>query len=458
MELNLLVEAPEGTDLACLDVEGKRWCLKNALNTSEPGSLPEYTCISYTWGAGRVPNPFDDSRPMSAQTLPVLIAAMRSTRAKALWIDALCVPARDPQRRATLESMGFIYSRAIQTVIVLSASSFGAVKHMIRSDRLDEDGLSTLNQDVWVKSVWTYQEVVNSQLLTLVSGEAHNGIVDGVELLNRVGYSLSLYKKKYNLDHFDIWERFPALDSLEDVLADWRVSHYQERSALEVLSNVSRRSSSDSFSYFYAMMGAITQQASFSTENPTIANVADKFMRLCEEKNDFSFIFSSADRDERTGMRWRPAAATILPSVLPRHSCGAAQRAHRDSNGLWLEDIVILKVSPDLNEQAQELLRERFQLPESLTGAALVDRTFKALSRMNFTGTDSCLTTEDGLFFPQWTVSEYVEITMLVSAGIRWRVGAPGILQVPSKDRFSYIPGVFAGVISNEKACSFLLQ
>ncbi len=458
MELNLLVKAPQLTDRPSINVEGKQWCLANVLDTNEPAKLPEYTCISYSWGAGRVPNPFDDSRAMSVQTFPALIAAIRNTSANAFWIDALCVPPRFPQRRATLESMGFIYSRASQVVVVLSTNSFGAVEQMTRSDRLDEESLQILNQDVWIKSVWTYQEVVNSQLLIFVSGGSSGGIVDVSDFLNCVGYSLELYKKKYSLNSFDIRDRFPGLDALEDVITDWMISSYQQRSALQVLSNMDRRSWSDAFNYFYAMMGAVTDQRSTSTGVTSIANLADTFMRICEEKNDYSFIYSSADRDERTGMRWRPAA-TILHSVLPLHSWGEAQRAHHDSEGLWLEEMVTLVLSQTLGGHAQQKLRDWLLLPEAtgLTDDALAERMYSILSRMGFTGEDACLITVDGFFFPQTAIPEHVDTVMLISAGISWILGAPGILQVSDKDRFSYIPGVFAGVIEKDKASAVLI-
>lgn len=58
---------------------------------------------------------------MSDRTLPVLAAVIRNSPDMiAFWIDTLCVPAEQPQRNATLRSMGFIYNLAADVFIALS--------------------------------------------------------------------------------------------------------------------------------------------------------------------------------------------------------------------------------------------------------------------------------------------------------------------------------------------------
>ena len=459
MELNLLVEAPELVDRLCIDVGGKRWCLTNVPMDGDADDLPDYVCISYRWGSGRVPNPLDPSMDMAAQTIPALVATLRDTSANAYWIDALCVPARFPQRRATLESMGFIYGHASQVVVVLSAESFGAIEQMTRSDKLDEDILAILDQDAWVKSVWTYQEVVNNRQLYFASAGGSGSIVEGSDFLDRIGYSLSLYKKKYNLDEdLDVRERFPGLDALEDVIADWITSSYCRRSVLQILSNMDRRFSDESFNYFYAIMGVVTTRRSSSMGQPSVASLAEAFMRLCEEKNDYSFIYSSTERDGRIGVEWRPVA-TIFHSILPWHSWGEGQRAHRDPEGLWLEDMVTLYESHVLDWHAQQQLRKRLCVPEDkdLTEIALAERMYNTLLRRGFTGSSRALITRVGLFFPQTAISRHVKFVILISAALSWTFGAPGILQMRNKGRFSYMPGVFAGVIKKDEATSVLI-
>jgi hypothetical protein len=198
MELRLIVKAslPPPT-LRSLTLAGRLWYLTEALDVSRPEKLPPYICVSYVWGSGRAPNPLHEASVMSDQTIPALVAAMENSDCSSFWIDAFCIPPAQPQRRSTLESMGFIYSQASRVVVSLSETSYAAVEQMTRSDRVDEKALDSLDQDEWVRSVWTYQEVVNSKRLSFVTGGVADAIVDGSHFLDCVGYSLDRYKKTH---------------------------------------------------------------------------------------------------------------------------------------------------------------------------------------------------------------------------------------------------------------------
>ncbi|KAK5032019.1 hypothetical protein LTS07_004641 [Exophiala sideris] len=219
---------------------------------------------------------------------------MASTGCKAFWIDVFCIPNQQPARRATLESMGYIYSQAVEVRAVLSARSFTAVHQLSTGDRLDEASLEILDADKWVQSVWTYQEVVNSRDLAFVCVNAPGVVVDGTDFLNGIGFTLQKYKQKHGFDTFAIREMFPLLDALDDVLGDWRVA---SRCALLVMSNMDRRKWVEERNYFYAMIGSVTSKPCHRTgQGMEDQHLSETFMSVCEEKNDFSFIYTSAER------------------------------------------------------------------------------------------------------------------------------------------------------------------
>src|SRR5438034_11487271 len=117
MLLYLLVRDYEGS-AGSVQLEGYHWRLaKEDLDQEDL----DFTCISYTWGEGRVPSPFRDNFDVSDRTIPALIAAIaHRPSCERFWIDAFCVPAAAKEKTHCLESMGFIYARATEVIVVLS--------------------------------------------------------------------------------------------------------------------------------------------------------------------------------------------------------------------------------------------------------------------------------------------------------------------------------------------------
>jgi hypothetical protein len=423
----------------------------------DPAVHPDYVCVSYIWGPERVTNPFQPAPQLiSSNTLPALAAVMHNTRSKAFWIDAFCIPTTQPARRATLESMGFIYSQATEVRVVLSKSSFIAVQQLGTGDRLDEEGLATLERDKWVQSVWTYQEVVKSQQFAVVCPDALGVIVNGSHFLNGMGYTLQEYQKEKNLDAFAIRKQFPSLDAFQDLIADWMIASYTKRSALAVMSNMDRRVRSDERNYFFAMIGAVTSTPCrrSNIEGP---HLSETFMAICEAKNDFSFIYSSSPRLGDPSQGWRPSSG-VLPSILSWHSWGESQPGHFDHAGsLWLDCVLQFRRSL-LSSEATRYIAKWLQL-EDLSDAheeKLAEQTHAALVRMGFSGSKEHMNTKHGLFFPQTPLPSGIDIDVLVSTTIRWTLGAPGIACIINGVR-SYVPGVFVGLVGTEAACSACL-
>lgn len=460
MELHLIVKdskLPSAT--GSLILAGTRWYLTEALDVSRLDTLPEFVCVSYVWGSGRTANPLYNTSVMSDQTLPALVAAMENSNCSAFWIDALCIPLAGPQRGATLESMGFIYSQASQVIVSLSRATFAIVEKISQSDRMDETALRILDQDEWVRSVWTYQEVVNSQKLSFVSGGIADAIVNGSHFLNCLGFSLTLYKNTHACDSFDIRQRFPGLDALEDLIADWLISDYTHRSAFQVISNLDRRYSAEPKNYFYSMIGAISKTPSARPSSPSITELSETFMKICEDKNDYSFLYSTAARDKRLGRRWCPVPG-LLHSLLPWHSWGEAQPGHYDSQGFWLDNMVKFDIASTTSKLSKQKILEWLHLQElsDCDNDTMARNIYQSFRQMGFSGSSTYVVTEDGLFFPQTPLPQVVNITILVSASIQATYGGPGLAKAVAGEFVSYTPGIFAGMIPKERALSVLVD
>ncbi|KAI9703944.1 MAG: hypothetical protein M1820_005726 [Bogoriella megaspora] len=463
-ELILLVEDKDGhhSERPRLHLNGRNWTLRlfpNIGNVSD--ELVDYICVSYIWGPDRTSSPLKmGPQNISTNTLPALSAAMQNTSDKAFWIDAFSVPTVQPAKAATLESMGFIYSQAKEVRAVLSESSFLAVKQLSTGDSLDCEALITVEADKWIQSVWTYQEVVNSQRLAFLCSAAPRSIVDGSHFLNGIGYSISRYKKKYDIDSFTFRASFPSLDALEDLIADWMIAGYQERSALAVMSNMDRRKWNEERNYYYSMIGAITSKPSGRLDGGQ-QHLAETLMGICESKGDFSFVYSSSPRSTEPTKRWRPQIG-LLPSILPWHSWGESQPGHFDESGfLWLDQMLVYQKSPP-SEEAKDYIARWLHRKDSgdVSEDWIGENTYPALKGMGFTGNETFTALTHGIFFAQTSLptDNTEDLDVFVSATIRWTFGAPGIASYTSQDGVThFIPGVFAGVIDVKLATSVKL-
>ncbi|KAL9086070.1 MAG: hypothetical protein Q9165_007282 [Trypethelium subeluteriae] len=388
-------------------------------------------------------------------TLPALTAGIRNSDSEAFWIDALCVPTAQPERRITLESMGFIYSRAKEVRAALSNDSFKAMRQLAINKELNVAGMATLEQDKWIQSVWTYQEVVNSQLLVFVCHDAPGMLVDSDDFLNGLGYSLSKYKERHGIDALSMREHFPALDAFDDLIADRMIAGYTERSALAVMSNMDRRKWDDENNYFFAMIGAISDKI-YRWTSEHDKPPSESFMMICEAKNDFSFIFSSTARSTDPARRWRPSSGP-LPSILPWHSWGESQPGEVNLDGsLQLDSMMELRrssLSKDAKRFLQWLRREDLSEASEVT---IPEKIYMSLLRMGFTGRKEYISLSHGLFYPQDEVLPQADVKILVSTSIRWTLGAPGLANIFAGMN-SYIPGVFVGLIDPKIARSVRL-
>jgi hypothetical protein len=356
---------------------------------------------------------------------------------------------------------------------------------------LDKDELQIAERDEWVISVWTYQELANNQdrfFVAIDNADDHKNATTGVfsglgvadsDFLSCIGYSLTRYTQRHNLTSFDVREIFPRLDILEDVIAD-RFIPSSSTSALQVMSNIDRRvcAIDGPENRFYAMIGVITQHhtpaytSASSGLSPTIPDLAESFMRVCESKGDFSFIFSSAERDNAVGRRWRPKAGHI-PSILPWNPYGIGQRGHYDEHGLWFDKVHCIDafVSATLEEAARKRVLD--WLGPGVSGSLIGDTDItnelgSRLKKTGFTGSSKSIMTSHGIFFPQTTIqpdaSAQSEYIIIIPATLEWVFGYPALARINTNavgggnSIISFVAGVFGGCAPNIAPSSVLID
>ncbi|KAI0257078.1 hypothetical protein BJV78DRAFT_1277667 [Lactifluus subvellereus] len=453
MEFRLLTEVPINHTGPSFELEGRQWSVTEPLDVlSEGAQIPEYTCVSYTWGPGRVPNPMSNVK-MSDHTLPALRAVLRNHPCKKIWQDIFCVPLDRQRKCATLESMGFIYAHAAQVIAVLPEESLRAFDAMTRWNARegnfpDSSVLDIFEKNSWIRSVWTYQEVANSKRLYFVGEDVDNMLVNGEKFFNNFGHFLQTFQKRNELDAFQFHVRYPFLDSFDNVLVDWFMGDFCERSALQVLSSLVARVWHEEANYFYAMIGTIVKRPSQRTTNPTIETLADTFMTACEDKGDYSFIFCSNERDIRPGYTWRPARQVLRP-VLAWHSYGDNQPGYRDASGaLVLQGLALLTPSSRVGDGGREVAGGWLHLPSV---ADYNDEDFQEvlqenLHKLGFGGCGATVTMTEGFFFPQQRIPPEADVQFWASTCLLWAMGAPGLAVVYHAGSRMYIPGVYLGV------------
>ncbi|KAH8728026.1 hypothetical protein GQ44DRAFT_647349 [Phaeosphaeriaceae sp. PMI808] len=349
--------------------------------------------------------------------------------------------------------MGYIYARADEVLVILSSAALPALTSINNSINLELADLAALEREEWVERAWTYQETVNSKELLLTCEGEGSPLIPAMQFLDFLGYALSHLKGSF----FDKLHAYPKLNAFEDIMADYYTAAFEERAALNIMSNMDRRVQQRAEDHFYAMIGAIsTERASTIGKVPP----CEAFMRVCERKGDFSFIYSAAKREGVVGRRWRPLLGD-LPSIFPWHGVGSGQPGRLDHSGLWLDDMVVLQPGPPQEGPTrfvQEWLVALWGKPLD-PQQKLEDAAYAALQVMGFTGSQRCVTAAQGYFFPFEVVTPGQVHRILVSTALRWNLGAPGLIsyQVENETEMSYTPGIYVGTVEGKTSVSITL-
>jgi hypothetical protein len=249
--------------------------------------------------------------------------------------------------------------------------------------------------------------------------------VGAEDVLNHVGFAIDQYKRRRGLDPFALRELHPRLDSFEELVLDWRVSAYLDRSAYQVISRMADREARQPGELFYAMVGALSSSSAFEESLP-LMHAAEHFMQVCEAKGDYSFIYTTAPRLEVPGRRWRPAPTDRLATVLPFHSFGSGQHGTVEPTHISLHDMHRSRPGR-LNAKATEFI-QRWLRASTTDVKELASRTLQRLQMAGFTGSGDWLELEEGLFFLQELPDREGDLEVVVSTSVRMVHGAPGLL------------------------------
>ncbi|OBT58657.1 hypothetical protein VE04_01112 [Pseudogymnoascus sp. 24MN13] len=528
MKLQLVVPLKPGDgrnkgDKGVEELNGQLWHVSEPLDIKDARSV-KFHCISYVWGQGRErPGSFFDNEiSISDKTRPALIAAIRAIKAagfeadgpieEAFWIDALCVPYADgPDRYGTLErsvftdircekmdilifrSMGHIYSAAESVIIIIQDPAWKIILEASSGttpDALSYDDMQALEGDKWITSVWTYQELVNARSIHFapIHPEGYDSIVKGERFFNCTGYSLDQWKKRNDKTTSESLIEFPTLNTFEDTLADLATSGYLGRSVFQVLANMACRTYDPFFpaNRLLASLGALTQEVSWGPPTMSLSDLSEKVMATCEADNDYSFIYTTDERDETPGLQWRPDPKQIQTDLSkPVHLIpllswsswgepfGATQTGHKDDAGFWLDNMIKLQQSEAPGEEVRLLLENWLYRPKDLTQPGAASKGFfkhteseklsfgeamlKALKQMRFSGTQAPVICEDGLFFPLKPLNDRQDMELFAASSIRWLFGSPGLVRWKEGDKTKYSTGVFTGVVRHDQAKARLI-
>jgi len=441
---------PASSETVLIDVAGQRWRVVDHKAVPFPAQAPEYICISYFWADRRTANPFDSERPMSSRAQPVLETAIASSRPPAIWLDAACMPSQEPARGLCLRNMGAIYAAASGVLAVLSPSVSILLDKVRREEAVGLEELQLLEADEWVSRMWTYQEMVNSKIISFIAEGETRDPVTGYDLLNAVGYAIMQYCKVEQVDAYEFRKRYPHLDALETLAVDWLRADYSKRSAYQIMSAMVGRTAVYHDDYFYAMIGAITSTP-VPDPNDAALSPPEYFMRVCEEKGDFSFIYSSAPRASGDAGGWRPRPG-LLPPIVPWLSDGEGQTGELHLASLRLHNMASVALG-QLEEVTRTFVHDWLKLVQSPLPPNIGDAVRETLYRTGFTGCGEYIEARCGLFFPQHPLVDAGNCVVSVTTDISFNFGAPGLLLAPTESgtaRFHDV-GVFFGLVPETK-------
>lgn len=429
----------------CLN--GSRWYLAEF---KKPGLAPPYTCISYAWGSELVENQLDQAEQMSSRTILAAEAALRVGCVDAIWIDAFCIPFSEPDRHSCLSQIGSIYGHSADVAVVLGKQCTAMLSNAEKHRRVDFSDLLEFESDDWLTRVWTYQELVNGGDIRFLSIEGTANGVDADELLNHVGFAIQKYKQEKQYDSFAFKQEHPRLDAFEDVVVDWQLGGYLERSAYRAMCAMVGRAATNPEDYFYAMSGAVsTSYQPAAQSNLTRPSAAEQFMQLCESNNDYSFIFTTTQRSRKAGQRWRPEQTGRFAPILPWTTSGSKQKGYVQGDGIVLNDLWRVP-NGEVDEQAMQFIWEWLSCEGDFSPTdAVHTRVLKRLRQAGFKGCGEFLETTAGLFFPYESVDWSSELFVVASTSIRMPHSSPAlVLLTRNQDVAEYFGvGVFVGAV-----------
>ena len=418
-----------------IELCGKTWTLVDFERLSD---APPYTCISYSWGIGKTVNHLTNEEEISDRTVPVIetvINSFESTECRdteirslfhgenliseklklshkashAIWIDALCTPQQQPAFDICIQNMGEIYKEAAQVFVVLKDNCLDTVNKIYDKKSLNLDDYLAIASDDWIDRVWTYPEFVNSKMMFFISEGRGTTFINEQNFLNALMSDEKAYADIQNLELIQKLERMQLLVAANQM---------NEQSAFQAMSATHRRLVTYQDDRINAMLSVVAGVLP-NIPNKHLITAAENFMRVCEENDDFSFIFSTNKRSKILGRRWRPIGDEITPvisdvSVLGNGLSGSLKDTHLQMNNMcrmipWKSNSIVYSIENFLNTDFSKAL-------------------FNKLTEHGFTGYDKCIKLEQGYFFTQSPHKRSKDLFVAVSHDVKFHQGAPGLL------------------------------
>jgi hypothetical protein len=430
----LLIPVTE-PNLKTIELCGKPWMLVDFERLSD---TPPYTCISYSWGTEKVVNMMNNDQYISVRTIPVIetvinafqayecqSSALRSlfhtntkfsdklalarSASKAIWIDSLCIPQQQPAADICIQNMGVIYREAAQVFVVLNTACDNTVLKICNKQPLNINDYLAVANDDWIDRVWTYQEFANSMMMFIVAEDKGNAFISEGQFLNALMSDEAAYADIQDIKLSQKLERWQFLVAEQQI---------EERSAFQVISATHYRKSTECpEDRINAIISVVTDEAVIW--NRSLITHMEHFMRVCEDNNDYSFIFSTNPRSDVEGRKWRPFDDQITPVIsdvltFGRGLSGCLKDTHLQMNNMcrmasWKTNGVI----------------------KAIEGFVKVDfskKILKQLQQKGFTGCGDCIKLEHGYFFPQLPHKRSKELFVAISHDVKFQQGAPGLL------------------------------
>lgn len=435
-KLLIPVTEPNPSDTKTIELCGKPWTLVNFERLSD---APPYTCISYSRGKGRIVNMLNKDQKISDRTIPVIetvinafqspqcqSSALRSlfhsdnkyaeklalacSASHAIWIDSLCIPQQQPATDTCIRNMGAIYKEATQVFVVLNTACDKAVHKICKKESLNLNDYLAVAKDDWMDRVWTYQEFANSKMMFIVAEDKGNTFISEYQFLNALMSDEAAYADTQDINLIQKLERMQLLVAEQQI---------DDRSAFQVISATHHRQSNENLEDRINAIISVVTDGNTVIWDPYPISKIEHFIRICEENNDYSFIFSINPRSDVPGRKWRPFDDQITPIIsdvltFGNGLSGSLNDTHLQMDNmcrmnLWKSNPVISAIESFVKEDISKGILEK-------------------LKQRGFTGCGECIKLEHGYFFPQLPHKRSKNLFVAISHGVKFQHGAPGLL------------------------------
>lgn len=394
---------------------------------------PPYTAISYVWNS-------ENNGNDSERTIPVTESVIRAFQSResqekavksffhdnkkadekltlirkasgAIWIDSLCRPEDKAMANICIHNMGIIYKEATQVLVVLNSECENTVLKISNDEPLSLCDYVAVANDNWIDRIWTYQEIANSKLMFIVAEGKGSILISESQFLNALMCGDSAYKNTSDTNLYQKLERMQRLIAVQNI---------GENSAFQVMSSIqSRRSRGNESLNRINVMIAVVSDNIIMNKSQNVTALVEKFICICEENNDYSFIFSRNERSDEPGKTWRPIGGKVEPVVSNVVILGGGLSGSFKGTHLQMKNMCRM-LPYKINSVTKKI--------EGFLNIDLTKDILEQLKQRGFTGSGKCIKLEYGYFFPQNSHKPSKNFFVVSSHDVKFQQGAPALL------------------------------